>query len=195
MRWQLLECGPFGAAAALLLALFVSGCATPEAPGEPREMRGPLGGPQPGTPPAPVAPGAAPEVRVPPDEGPLPALNRRDNVYFSQGSAEIDTAGRETIRQHAERLKNNRQLIIMLVGHSTDRGSMEYKVALRQKRVDAVAEELRSAGAASGQVRKRSYPLDQPTVDRCATEACHQVDRRVELRYIDLKTPPSRRVP
>ena len=130
-----------------------------------------------------------------PEPQSLPDLDRRDNVYFLQGSSDIDNAGRETIRQHAEKLKGDRRLVVMLIGHSTDRGSTEYKVALGQKRVDAVAEELRSAGATSSQIRKQSYPSGKASKDRCATEACHQLDRRVELRYIDLKTPPSRRVP
>jgi outer membrane protein OmpA-like peptidoglycan-associated protein len=192
MRWQRLTRSPSVPAVSLALCLAVAACATPEA------QRGPLGGGVPPPLPAPAAPPAPveePDVPTQPDAEPLPDLNRRDNVYFSQGSTGIDEAGRETIRQHADKLKNNRRLVVMLIGHSTDRGSTEYKVALGQKRVDAVAEELRSAGAVAGQIRKQSYPSGKSTQNRCATEACHQVDRRVELRYIDLKTPPSRRVP
>jgi outer membrane protein OmpA-like peptidoglycan-associated protein len=184
-----------GPAIPLAVCIVLSACATPDA-SVGREAKGPLGGPVSPKPPESVAPpGPADESGGRREAGPPRSLDRRDNVYFAQGSAAIDEAGRETIRQHAERLKNNRQLIVMLVGHSTDRGSTEYKVALGQKRVDAVADELRSAGAASGQIRKRSYPSEKSVVDRCATESCDEADRRVELRYIDLKTPPTRRVP
>lgn len=173
--------------------MILAACATTEEP------RGPLGGPAAPPAPAPVAPPTAvvePESRARTVQEPLPELNRKDNVYFSQGSTAIDDAGRETIRQHAERLKNNRRLVVTLIGYSsTDGGSTEYKVALCQKRIDAVAEELRSAGAALGQIRKQSVPSGKSAADRCASEACHQLDRRVEMRYIDLKTPPSRRVP
>lgn len=182
-----------GFAVSLVLCLVLAACATPDTP------RGPLGGTAAPPPPVPVTPPAPvkePDRRVPADAQPLPDLNRKDNVYFLQGSTAIDDAGRETIRQHAERLKNNRRLVITLIGYSsTDGGSTEYKVALGQKRINAVAEELRSAGAAMGQIRKQSVPSGKSARDRCASEACHQLDRRVELRYIDLKTPPSRRVP
>lgn len=182
-----------GSAVSLVLCLVVAACATPDTP------RGPLGGTVSPPPAVPVPPRPAPveepDLRAQPAEGPLPDLNPKDNVYFAQGSTAIDDSGRETIRQHGERLKNNRRLVVTLIGHSTDRGSTEYKVALGQKRIDAVAEVLRSAGVASGQIRKQSVPSGKSARDRCASEACHQLDRRVELRYIDLKTPPSRRVP
>lgn len=181
-----------GFAISLVFCLALAACATTE------ESRGPLGGTAAPPPPVPVTPPAPVEVpdRVPADAQPLPDLNRKDNVYFSQGSTAIDDAGRETIRRHAERLKNNRRLVITLIGYSsTDGGSTEYKVALGQKRINAVAEELRSAGAALGQIRKQSVPSGKSAADRCASEACHRLDRRVELRYIDLKSPPSRRVP
>jgi outer membrane protein OmpA-like peptidoglycan-associated protein len=193
MRWQELIRSPSGSALSLILCLVLAACATPDG-GEPR---GPLGGTGSPLPPAKVGPPVPGEdaARVQPDPGQLPGLDRRDNVYFSQGSSSIDEVGRETIRRHAEKLKGNRRLVVTLIGHSTDGGSMEYKVALGQKRVDAVAEELRSAGAAQGQIRKQSVPSGKSAGDRCASEACYQLDRRVELRYIDLKTPPSRRVP
>jgi outer membrane protein OmpA-like peptidoglycan-associated protein len=193
MRWQELTRSPSGSALSLALCLVLAACATPDG-GEPR---GPLGGTASPLPPAKVVPPVPGDdaARVQPDQGSPPGLDRRDNIYFSQGSSSIDETGKETIRRHAEKLKGNRRLVVMLIGHSTDGGSTEYKVALGQKRVDAVAEELRSAGAARRQIRKQSVPSGKSAGDRCASEACDQLDRRVELRYIDLKTPPSRRVP
>jgi outer membrane protein OmpA-like peptidoglycan-associated protein len=201
MRWQQLTRLPCGPAIPFALCLLLSACATSDSTVGPGEAKGPLGGPgspsqtAKAAPPGLPAPGSDVEVRPRPEEGTAPNLDRKDNVYFSQGSADIDDAGRETIRQHAEKLKSNRRLVVTLIGHSTDRGSTEYKVALGQKRVDLVADELKSAGAATVQIRKRSYASDKATADRCASEACRQTDRRVELRYIDLTTPPSRRVP
>ncbi len=178
-------------ALSLSLCLALAACATSEAP------RGPLGGTATPALPAPVPlPAAEPDSSERATEEPLPDINQRDNVYFAQGSSVIDAAGREAIRQHGERLKGNRRLVVTLVGYSSsDGGSTEYKVALGQKRLDAVAGELKAAGAALGQIRKQSSPSGKSTAQRCASEACHQLDRRVELRYIDLKTPPSRRVP
>ena len=122
-------------------------------------------------------------------------FDRRNNVYFAQGSAEIDNAGRETLKLHAEKLKGDRRLAVTLISYPADRGSTEYKIALGQKRVDAVADELRAAGVGISQIRKQSYGAERANSDRCKTEACRQSDRRVELHYIDLKTSPTRRVP
>jgi outer membrane protein OmpA-like peptidoglycan-associated protein len=188
MCWHLtVRSFPFRALV-LALTITLAACATTET------QRGPLGGTA--APPLP-APAPIPEPESPRvTEEPLPDLNRRDNVYFAQGSSVIDAAGKDTIRQHADRLRNDRRLVITLIGYSSsDGGSTEYKVALGQKRLDAVAEELKAAGAALGQIRKQSYPSSKSGNPRCASEGCHQQERRVELRYIDLKTPPSRRVP
>jgi outer membrane protein OmpA-like peptidoglycan-associated protein len=190
MRWHLtVRSFPFRV---LLVALTcaLAACATTET------QRGPLGGtvapPLPQPAPAPVPEPEGPRVT----EEPLPDLNRDENVYFAQGSSVIDAAGKETIRRHADRLRNNRRLVVTLIGYgSSDGGSTEYKIALGQKRLDAVAEELKGAGAALGQIRKQSSPPNKSRNPRCASEGCHQQERRVELRYINLKTPPSRRVP
>jgi outer membrane protein OmpA-like peptidoglycan-associated protein len=189
------------AAARLLsvaLALTVTACASPD--GKVGAGDGPLGvtkptkaqEPAPKT--APPAVGGAEGTEQPGDSAAL-LLDRRNNVYFAQGSAEIDGAGRETLRQHAEKLKSDRRLMVMLISYPADRGSTEYKIALGQKRVDSVADELRAGGVATSQMRKQSYGSERANSDRCKTEACRESDRRVELRYLDIKTAPTRRVP
>ena len=180
------------------LALTIAACATPDA--KDSSSDGPLGvtkpskAAEPARKAAPAEPGGT-EASDRPEDEQLSVLDRRNNVYFAQGSAELDMAGRETLKQHAEKLKSDRRLMVTLISYPADRGSTEYKIALGQKRVDVVAEELRSAGVATSQIRKQSYASERANADRCKTEACRQSDRRVELRYIDLKTSPTRRVP
>jgi len=184
------------AAGLIALALTVAACSTPDA--KVGSGNGPLGLGGPATAGKPAVTSAASEDsgaagRDGADSEDPPVFDRRNNIYFTQGSAAIDGAGRETIRQHAEKLKGDRRLTVTLIAYPADRGSTEYKIALGQKRVDAVAEELRTSGAASGQIRKQSYGSQQ--AERCKTESCRQLDRRVELLYLGLKSPATRRAP
>jgi peptidoglycan-associated lipoprotein len=117
--------------------------------------------------------------------GDMPPLDHENSVYFGLASTRIDDAGRQVLRRHAAKLQADPKLTVTLSGYTDDLGSREYNVALGQKRVDAVEQELRALHVPAKQIRKRTYGYEKARPQRCVSEACRQSLRRVELNYID----------
>ncbi|MDS4013498.1 MAG: OmpA family protein [Candidatus Accumulibacter sp.] len=104
-------------------------------------------------------------------------------VYFAFGEAAIDEEGGEVLRQNAQKLKEDSQLVVTLVGHTDNLGSPAYNLAVADKRVEAVSERLRSLGVARSQIRRLPVGSEHSSKIRCDGEACRRTMRRVELVY------------
>lgn len=71
---------------------------------------------------------------------------------------------------------------VLVAGHTDERGSREYNVALGERRANTVAELMRMAGVGSSQVRVVSYGKERPA-NFGHDEASHAQNRRVEFIY------------
>lgn len=71
---------------------------------------------------------------------------------------------------------------ILIAGHTDERGSREYNVALGERRANAVAEIISMAGIDREQMRVVSYGKERP-VNLGHDDASHAQNRRVELTY------------
>ena len=69
---------------------------------------------------------------------------------------------------------------VRLEGHTDERGSAEYNVALGERRAQTVARELKAAGATDGQLSIISYGKERPAVPGSSEEA-YAKNRRVEI--------------
>ncbi len=130
-------------------------------------------------------PGAAEGIVAPPrsaEEDFIAAVDPASNVFFRFGDCEIDRAGSELLRSHAERLKADEKLQVTLVGHTDDLGSRAYNIAIADRRLKAVYRLLRKHGVAQSQIRLYSAGVEKDTLS-CHSEACHRLMRRVELIY------------
>lgn len=79
-------------------------------------------------------------------------------------------------------LKKHPGARILLAGHTDERGSREYNVALGERRANTVADIIRIAGINRQQVRVVSYGKERPVNDG-HDDAAHRQNRRVELIY------------
>lgn len=104
-------------------------------------------------------------------------------VYFAFGEATIDSEGAEVLRQNAQKLKEDPQLVVTLVGHTDNLGSAAYNLAVADKRAEAVSEKLRSHGVPRAQIKRLPVGSEQSSKLKCDTEACRASMRRVELVY------------
>lgn len=104
-------------------------------------------------------------------------------VYFRFSETMIDGESEEILRQNAQKLKEDPQLVVTLVGHTDNLGSAAYNLAVADKRIEAVSERLRSLGVARNQIRRLPLGSEQSSKMRCDNEACRQKMRRVELVY------------
>ena len=113
-------------------------------------------------PPPPVA--EEPEVVV--DEGPdYPNLDPSDygveDVYFAFDQYDLDDESMG-ILSHNARIIKDAGVTILVSGHGDERGTIEYNLALGEKRARAVRDYLVSLGVSVGQLKITSYGESKP---------------------------------
>jgi len=102
------------------------------------------------------------------------------DVYFGFDSFEITDATREALRQNAEWLRENGSVRVEIEGHTDDRGTVEYNLALGAKRSRAAKEYLVALGISPSRLSTISYGEELP-VCYDANESCWSRNRRVHF--------------
>ncbi len=87
------------------------------------------------------------------------------------------------LEKHARFLANNPTARVRLDGHTDERGTREYNMALGERRAQAVERVLLVNGASAGQIETVSYGEERPAV-LGSHEGAWSQNRRVELRYL-----------
>ncbi|KTD21966.1 Peptidoglycan-associated lipoprotein precursor [Legionella londiniensis] len=106
-----------------------------------------------------------------------------NQVYlFAYDDATLAAKYIPSVNAQAEYLKSHPGARILLAGHTDERGSREYNVALGERRANTVAQLMRMAGVDRSQIRVVSYGKERP-VYFGHDEASHRQNRRVELIY------------
>lgn len=176
--------------ALLLVSWLVAGCTTIEGIGSseaPDVSSAPLATSAPTAlderPPSPAssAPPAG-NVAISEDVGPPLRDDENNAVFFQRGSALLDDAAIGVLRAHAERLRDDPHLKVLLVGHSDHLGSRSFNLAIAEQRTAVVKAKLREFGVPTRQIAQRSYGNEKPGVS-CQKEACRRKLRRVDLVY------------
>ncbi len=103
-------------------------------------------------------------------------------IYFDYDSFTVKPEFQGLVDQHARFLQANRGRSVSLEGHTDERGSREYNLALGQKRAEAVRRALTLVGAADAQIEAVSFGEESPAATGASEEA-YARNRRVELRY------------
>ena len=101
-------------------------------------------------------------------------------IYFDYDSSEIKPEYANLVAAQARRLATNPTLTVRLEGHTDERGSREYNIALGERRAQAVRRALLLQGATETQVVTVSYGEERPAVDG-PDELSYQKNRRVEF--------------
>lgn len=102
------------------------------------------------------------------------------DVRFGYDSAEITDISRTDAEFNAEVLKANPDVKVQLEGHCDERGTVEYNLALGQRRADSVRNVLLSHGISQSRISTISYGEEVP-LDPAHTEAAYSKNRRVHL--------------
>jgi outer membrane protein OmpA-like peptidoglycan-associated protein len=111
-------------------------------------------------------------------------LDVENNIFFPAGAVQVDADGRRKLQRHAQRLKADPKLELMLVGYTDDQGSRSYKLAVAEQRLESVFKLLRGMGVPGRQLRR--YPVGREmSTPGCSDAACLDNMRRVELIYQD----------
>lgn len=103
-------------------------------------------------------------------------------IFFGYNSAAINEQSLALLSQHAEYLSQFRDVRVRLEGHTDERGSREYNIALGDNRSRSVARVLQLQGVDAGQFSTLSYGEEVP-LDEGQGETAWRRNRRVELVY------------
>ncbi len=103
-------------------------------------------------------------------------------VYFEFDSSELSAADMELLQAHAQYLSANPDLELVIEGHTDERGSREYNLALGERRANAVKRILTLNGVGIDQVESISFGEEKPVAHGQNEEAWRQ-NRRGVLVY------------
>ncbi|MBK1720424.1 peptidoglycan-associated lipoprotein [Thiocystis violacea] len=166
-----------------LVAATLVGCAsTPEPP--------PL--PEPVAPSPTYQPTAGRETRTAPLESPRPTyagpwedpsspLSNR-TIYFDYDTAEIKPEYLPLVRTHARYLGSHSETRVTLEGHTDERGTREYNLALGDQRAEAVKRLMLAEGVLPDQMANLAYGEERPAAAG-HNEQAWRLNRRVIIQY------------
>jgi len=103
-------------------------------------------------------------------------------IFFDFNKSEIRAEYLDIITQHGRYLAQNPSGRVRLEGHTDERGTREYNIALGESRAKTVSRMLQLQGVSSAQMRTVSYGEELP-VDESHSEAAWQKNRRVNIIY------------
>lgn len=107
------------------------------------------------------------------------ALRAITTFYFNYDSADLQPDSMRALDVHAHDLMQNGKHVV-LQGHTDERGTREYNMALGERRGNAVKRYLTMQGVSPSQIEVVSYGKERPAVSG-HDEAAWAKNRRVEL--------------
>jgi len=103
-------------------------------------------------------------------------------IFFDYDKAELRPEFLDIVTQHGRFLAENPDARVRLEGHTDERGTREYNIALGEDRAKTVARMLQLQGVGSQQLRTVSYGEELP-VDEAHNAAAWAKNRRVNVIY------------
>ena len=103
-------------------------------------------------------------------------------IYFDFDRSDIRPEYASLINSHAKFLAGSSAVKIRVEGHTDERGSREYNIALAERRAQAVRRALMLQGAGDAQLTTVSYGEERPATAG-SDESAYEKNRRVELVY------------
>ena len=161
------------ALAAVTGALVLAGCARkkdslPPPPPPPSESVVPT---------TPMTPPPVTSTMVPGSQADFINRAGTDTVLFAFDSYALDAEARATLDRQAAWLVQYPAVQVTVEGHTDDRGTREYNLALGERRAGAARSYLVARGVASSRISTISYGKERPAVDG-ANEAAWAQNRR-----------------
>ncbi|MDX1466644.1 MAG: peptidoglycan-associated lipoprotein Pal [Halomonas sp.] len=112
-------------------------------------------------------------------DGRIPATR---TIYFEYDSDAIRSEFEPVLTAHARFLRANPDATVILQGHTDERGTREYNLALGERRAGSVERYLNVQGVSPSQVEVVSYGEERPAA-RGANEQAYAQNRRVVFAY------------
>ena len=129
----------------------------------------------------PGGPGGINSSRVGPGSQQDLAQTAGDRVFFDYDRADITPEGQEILRRQAAWLKRYSNVSVTLEGHTDERGTREYNLALGERRAQAVKNVLVALGIPASRMQTISYGKERPAVPHSDDQSYAQNRRAVTV--------------
>ena len=103
-----------------------------------------------------------------------------NDIYFEYNSAALLPESQSILMEKAEWLQNNPDAAIVVEGHTDERGTVAYNLALGDRRAESVRAFLMELGVNVDRIRTVSYGEERP-LDNGHTEAAWARNRRAHF--------------
>jgi len=102
------------------------------------------------------------------DSGRIAGLS---TIYFDYDKSTFSDASKEALKANAEWLKKNSKVSVQIEGHCDSRGSIEYNLALGERRANAVKSYMAHLGVPNSRMKTISYGKERPIATGESEEA------------------------
>jgi peptidoglycan-associated lipoprotein len=102
------------------------------------------------------------------------------NIHFAFDSSELTDTAKELLKEKADWLKANTGASVIIEGHCDERGTIEYNLALGERRANAVKQYLQDLGIGGFRLTTVSYGEERP-LDPGKTEEAYSKNRRAQF--------------
>jgi peptidoglycan-associated lipoprotein len=103
-----------------------------------------------------------------------------ETVFFEFDRSSLTSTATSVLSANAEKLRSNSAINIRIEGHCDERGTVEYNLALGQRRAISVRNYLISYGIDAGRMTVISYGKERPVDTRHSSDAWAK-NRRAEF--------------
>ena len=158
----------------MALALLAFGCGDPEPPEPVKPATEPIVTPEPAD---------TEDTIIPP---PPPVLSEADFkiAYFDFDKYNLRPDARGALEANAKIMRENPTVRVLIEGHCDERGTVEYNLALGEKRARSAMEYCESLGVAGNRMEIISYGKERP-VALGHNEEAWQKNRRVKFTILE----------
>ena len=133
--------------------------------------------------PAPGGPGGPPggSSRFGPGSQQDLAATAGDRVFFAYDRADISPEAQQILQRQAQWLKRYPNVSVTIEGHTDERGTREYNLALGERRAQAVKNVLVALGTPASRVSTISYGKERPEIPHSDEQSYAQNRRGVTV--------------
>jgi peptidoglycan-associated lipoprotein len=110
--------------------------------------------------------------------------NVGDRVFFDFDRSIVRADGMETMKRQAQWLAQYPNYVVTINGHCDKRGTVEYNLALGERRAHAAKEQLVGMGIDPARIKVVSYGKNRPIVEQDGSEWAYQ-QNRVAITVLD----------
>ncbi len=130
-----------------------------------------------------VGPGHGIEGAEIPGEGLDGTIYGLEDIHFDFDKSTLTPEAQDTLKTNADWLKKNSSVVVEIEGHCDERGTIEYNLALGDRRAKSARDFLVNLGIDTSRMRTISYGKEMP-LDPGHNEAAWAKNRRAHFTIV-----------